>query len=101
MIVVHCYVRSKPERRAETVAALVAVQRATRALDDGCLHYAYVADLEDECAFTCVEEWRDMEALDSHVRSSHVVAADAVLAQTAEGPEEVRIFRAEPTQMPR
>lgn len=99
MIVVHCQLRSKPERLAETVAALVAVQRATRERDDGCLHYAYVADLEDDCAFTCVEEWRDLEALRRHVKSPHVAELDRVLAETADGPEEIRIFRAEPAQL--
>jgi quinol monooxygenase YgiN len=99
MIVVHCHLRSRPERRAQTIAALVAVQRATRERDEGCLHYAYLADLEDDCAFTCVEEWSDPEALRRHVDSEHVRALDAVLAETLEAPEQIKIFTADPTRL--
>lgn len=100
MIVVHAYLRSKPERRAETVEALVAAQQATVANDGGCVHYAFVADLEDDCAFTCVEEWRDVESLTAHLTAPHMATLDTVLAETAEGPAELRIFSATPAVLP-
>lgn len=100
MIVVHAFLRCKPDRREETVAALREMRWATLANDDGCLHYAYMADLEDDCAFVCVEEWRDLEALRAHIASPHMAVLDAVLAETAEGPEEIRIFSASETELP-
>lgn len=100
MIVVHAFLRCKPDRRDETVAALKEMRWATLANDEGCLHYAYVSDLEDDCVFVCVEEWRDMESLRAHIASPHMAALSAVLAETAEGPEEIRIFEATPTQLP-
>ncbi|HVX43421.1 MAG TPA: putative quinol monooxygenase [Mycobacteriales bacterium] len=100
MIVVHCHLRSKPQHRDETVAALVAVQEATRERDPGCLHYAYLADLQDPNAFTCVEEWTDAESLAAHVASPHVAECDAVLARTADGPEQISVFAADPTRFP-
>jgi quinol monooxygenase YgiN len=99
VIVVHAFLRCKPGRRDETVAALVEMRRATLA-ESGCLHYAYTADLEDDCAFVCVEEWRDLESLRAHIASPHMAALDAVLAETAAGPEEIRIFSATPTELP-
>jgi quinol monooxygenase YgiN len=82
------------------VAALVEMRRATLADEEGCLHYAYTADLEDANAFVCVEEWVDMDALRAHIASPHMAALEAVLAETAEGPEEIRIFSATPAELP-
>ncbi|MEQ4209174.1 putative quinol monooxygenase [Actinopolymorpha sp. B17G11] len=100
MIVVHAVFRSRPERRTETIAALIAMQHATRSDDSGCLHYAFVVDLEDDCLFTCVEEWRDAAALEAHLASSHMAALDSVLADSAEGPAKIRVFEATPTEIP-
>lgn len=100
MIVVHAFLRCKPDRRAETVAALKEVGWRTLANDEGCLHYGYFADLDDDCVFVCVEQWRDMESLRAHIASPHVAALEAVLAETAEAPEEIRIFEATPTELP-
>ncbi|WP_020574457.1 putative quinol monooxygenase [Actinopolymorpha alba] len=100
MIVVHAILRSRPERRTDTVAALIAMQHATRANDEGCLHYAFVADLEDDCLFTCVEEWADMASLRAHLESPHMAALDRLLAETAEGPAEIRVFEATRTDVP-
>jgi quinol monooxygenase YgiN len=100
MIVVHAVFRSRPERRTETVAALIAMQHATRSSDRGCLHYAFVADLEDDCLFTCVEQWRDRAALEAHLASPHMAALDRVLAGSAEGPATIQVFEATPTDIP-
>ncbi|MGH3488272.1 MAG: putative quinol monooxygenase [Actinopolymorphaceae bacterium] len=100
MLVVHAELRSRPDRRAETVAALIAMQHATRDTDIGCLHYAFVVDLEDDCLFTCVEEWRDAAALEAHLASPHMTALDEVLASTAAGPATIRVFDATPTEIP-
>ncbi|MET9020649.1 putative quinol monooxygenase [Actinopolymorpha sp. NPDC004070] len=99
MIVVHATLRSRPDRRVDTVAALIAMQHAVRTNDDGCLHYAFVADLEDDCLFTCVEEWTDLDALHEHLASPHMAALDSVLADSAEGPADIRVFEAVPAQI--
>jgi len=100
MIVVHAVLRSRPERRADTTAALISAQRTTRTNDRGCRHYAFVVDLEDNCLFTCVEEWESMAALQAHLASPHLADLDAVLADTAEGPAQIRVFESEPTAIP-
>lgn len=100
MLVAHSVFRSRPDRRAETVAALVAMQHATREVDTGCLNYAFMVDLEDDCLFTCVEEWRDAPALEAHLASPHMAALDEALARTAAGPARIRVFEATPTEVP-
>jgi quinol monooxygenase YgiN len=100
MIVVHAVFRARPERRTETVAALIAMQQATRTNDSGCLHFAFTVDLEDDCLFTCVEEWRNAAALEAHLASSHMATLDSVLAEAAEGPARIRVFEATPTEIP-
>jgi quinol monooxygenase YgiN len=100
MIVVHAILRSKPDRRAETRAALDELQRATNERDEGCLHYAYLQSLTDPDEFTAVEEWRDAEALRKHLASDHLARVDEVLAETAAGKAVIRVFEARPTALP-
>lgn len=100
MIIVHAVNRCKPERRDEHVAALLAAQRATNENDEGCLHYRFVADLEDPCLFTCVELWQDSESLRAHLAAPHLEELRAVLAETAAERGEVKAFEAEPRPMP-
>jgi quinol monooxygenase YgiN len=100
MIVVHAILRSKPERRAETAAALAEMQRAANERDEGCLHYAYLQSLTDPDEFTAVEEWRDEEALRKHIESEHMARLDEVLEQTAAGKAVIRVFEATPRDLP-
>lgn len=100
MIIVHAVSRCKPERRDEHVAALLAAQRATNENDTGCLHYRFVADLEDPCLFTCVELWRDAESLRAHLDAPHLTDLRAVLAETTAGPGEAKFFEAEERPRP-
>lgn len=101
MIVVHAIMRSKPDRRAETVEHLLEMQRATRENDSGCLHYAFVADLEDECVFTCVEEWADLDSLKAHLAAPHMAEIGAKLADTREGKSELRVFESSRIELDR
>lgn len=100
MIVVHAILRSKPEHRRETAEALEAMQRATNAQDEGCLHYAYLQSLTDPDEFTAVEEWRDLDALRAHIASDHLAQLDETLERTAAGKATIRVFEAEPTELP-
>lgn len=97
---VHAILRSKPEHRQETAEALEAMQRATNARDEGCLHYAYLQSLTDPDEFTAVEEWRDLEALQAHIASDHMAKLDATLAHMAAGKATIRVFEAQPTELP-
>ena len=71
MIIVIARFRPRPERRDEFLALLAEVQEASRR-DDGCLNYGYYSEVVDTDSFVAVEEWRDREALDAHLRTPHV-----------------------------
>lgn len=73
MIIVIARVRPRPDRREAFVAVLEEVQEASRA-DDGCLHYGYYSEIADAASFIAVEEWRDMPALEAHLRQPHVAS---------------------------
>ena len=71
MIIVIARFRPDPERRGELIALLAEVQEASRR-DDGCLDYGYYAEVVDGDSFVAVEEWRDRDALEAHLRTPHV-----------------------------
>ncbi|HEX6584527.1 MAG TPA: putative quinol monooxygenase [Thermoleophilaceae bacterium] len=68
MVIVVARFRPRPEHRDDLVALLEEVQAASRS-DDGCLHYGYYTEITDPLSFIAVEEWRDQEALEGHLRS--------------------------------
>jgi quinol monooxygenase YgiN len=70
-VIVIARVRPKAETRAELLALLEEVQEASRR-DDGCVNYGYYAEITDPDSLVAVEEWRDMAALEDHLRQPHV-----------------------------
>jgi quinol monooxygenase YgiN len=88
MVMVIAKFRPHKERLDEFVWLLEDVQEASRA-DDGCQHYGYYRNISDPMSFIAVEEWRDMEALESHLRQPHVARLIEALPEHADGPPEI------------
>jgi quinol monooxygenase YgiN len=88
MVIVIARFRPRPDRLDELLAVLEDVQAASRA-DDGCLNYDYSRNITDELSFIAVEEWRDMEALESHLRTPHVARLIAALPEHAAEPPQI------------
>jgi quinol monooxygenase YgiN len=88
MVIVIARVRPRRDRRREFVELLEEVQAASRG-DDGCLHYGYHVEITDPDAFIAVEEWRDMAALEGHLRTPHVARLVAALPEMLEGAPEI------------
>jgi quinol monooxygenase YgiN len=88
VVIVIARFRPRSDRRDDLVALLEEVQAASR-LDDGCLHYGYYTEITDPLAFIAVEEWRDQEALASHLRQSHVARLIAALPVLGDGQLEI------------
>ncbi|GAB3233782.1 hypothetical protein GCM10027447_30410 [Glycomyces halotolerans] len=99
MIAVHVFLQCRIEHRQEFIEALKALQDATRAGDEGCLHYSFAADLEDPTRFVCLEEWTDADSLKAHLEADHHRAASAVLDRLRQSPAEVRIFHAQQAEL--
>jgi quinol monooxygenase YgiN len=102
VIVVIARFRPAPGRRDELLALLEEVQEASRA-DDGCLNYGYYSEIVDSERFIAVEEWRDTEALASHLRQPHVARLIAALPELAQGRLEIaahEVSRSGPLPLP-
>jgi quinol monooxygenase YgiN len=92
MVIVIARFRPHPERLDDLFGILKDVQEASRA-DDGCLHYGYYAEIADPLSLVAVEEWRDQEALDAHLRTPHVARLVAALPEHAAAPPEVIVHQ--------
>jgi quinol monooxygenase YgiN len=88
MVIVIARFRPRPDQLAEFVALLQDVQEASRG-DDGCLNYGYHREVTDDLQFVAVEEWRDMAALEAHLRTAHVARLIAALPEHAAAPPEI------------
>jgi quinol monooxygenase YgiN len=88
MVIVIARFRPRPDRLDEFLALLRDVQSASRA-DDGCLNYGYYREVTDDMAFVAVEEWRDMAALESHLRTPHVARLIAALPEHSADPPQL------------
>ena len=88
MVIVVARFRPRAERLDDFVALLREVQAASRA-DDGCLNYGYYAEVADPLHYVAVEEWRDMAALEAHLRTPHVARLIAALPEFADGPLDI------------
>jgi len=73
MIVVSGVIRVAAASEAAAREAAQEVARATRR-EDGCISYAFYADLEQEGAFRVFEEWKDDAALAAHFETPHMAA---------------------------
>jgi quinol monooxygenase YgiN len=102
VIIVIARFRPRSDRRDDLVALLEEVQDASRG-DDGCLHYGYFAEIADSMSFIAVEEWRDMEVLEAHLRQPHVSRLVRALPELAQGRPEVQaheVSRSVPLPLP-
>ncbi len=84
-----CAKEGKGTELRELFAGLVDPTRA----EDGCVGYELLSSLDDELAFTFVEEWRDRAALDAHLASPHVRAANVRLPELLDGEVDLRLCR--------
>ncbi|KLK91239.1 hypothetical protein AA309_21455 [Microvirga vignae] len=66
-------IQSKPGLAAATRAALIELQRATKA-EAGCREFILFQALDDESAFLLIEDFASAEALDRHMQLQHTQA---------------------------
>lgn len=73
MIVVSGVIRVAAGSEAEARAAALKVAEATRR-EEGCISYAFYADLEQPGSFRVFEEWENDAALAAHFKTPHMAA---------------------------
>jgi quinol monooxygenase YgiN len=87
MVIVIARFRPRSDNLDEFVALLGDVQEASRA-EDGCVNYGYYRGVVDDSEFVAVEEWSDMAALETHLRTPHVARLiEALPSHSAAAPE--------------
>ena len=76
---------------AATRKAIVEMVRASRA-EDGCLDYAFAADIADPDTLVLFERWRDSEALAAHGRTEHMAQFQKVMAANPPASRDLRVY---------
>ena len=79
MLVINGTFHIDPARRADFIAACIAMQRPSQA-EEGCHYYSFTADLEDESVFHIAEKWTDDEALKAHFAMPHMATFQKSIA---------------------
>jgi quinol monooxygenase YgiN len=80
MIIVEGWVRLQPGEIERLRPAAIEMMRATKALEPGCLEYAFAVDLADSDILRIVERWVDQAALDAHFASPHMATFNQAMA---------------------
>jgi quinol monooxygenase YgiN len=88
MVIVIARFRPRSDNLDEFLALLEEVEEASRG-DDGCVNYGYYRGITDDSEFIAVEEWRDMDALEAHLRTPHVARLVAALPAHSAAPPEI------------
>jgi quinol monooxygenase YgiN len=92
MIVIAGMIRIDPARRDAAVAAALEIMTETQK-EEGCISYAFSADLADPGCFRIFEEWKSPEALAAHFTTPHMARFQSVIPSL--GVRDVKIQRYE------
>ena len=81
MIIVEGWVRMTSATEIDRLrGAAVEMMRATKAVEPGCLDYAYALDLAEPDLLRVIERWIDDAALTAHFATPHMAAFNQALA---------------------
>jgi len=92
MLVIAGTIPFDPAQREAFHAACVTLQEATRA-EEGCLLYAFSADLEDPGMVHIIEKWTSEEALLAHFAQPHMKAFGDAMSAARRGNSTVVKFQ--------
>jgi quinol monooxygenase YgiN len=95
MIIIHAGFQVKPDVEQKFLKEIKPLIEASRA-EQGNVSYDLLKDTEKAGAFTMVELWTDMEAVQTHNQAEHFTAFMAKAPQFMAAPTEVKLFNAEP-----
>ena len=90
MVVLLARTSIKPEERDRWLELVSAVSESSRA-EEGCAAYRVYEDVERPNDFVFVEQWRSLDALRAHFRSSHFGALFGTLPTFVAAAPDVQI----------
>ncbi len=92
-IIVLAHARSKNGREVELEKTVRAAIKPTHA-EAGCLKYAFHQSVADKQTFVMIEKWASQEALDQHLKASHIVELFKKLPDLLQRPMQIQIYKA-------
>lgn len=95
MIIIHAGFQVKTDLEQEFLKEIKPLIEASRA-EQGNVSYDLLKDTEKAGAYTMVEQWKDMDAVQTHNQADHFTAFMAKAPQYMAAPTEVKLFNAEP-----
>jgi quinol monooxygenase YgiN len=81
----------RPDKLTETLQTLGGLITATR-VEDGCVTYELLQNVEDPLDLTFVEEWASPEALQAHFETEHFKAVAAKAGYLLTAPPDIRRY---------
>ena len=99
MIIIEATARIPHGKWPEARAAMEPMIRASRA-EAGCVDYAYSIDLLEPDRLRVIERWVDMPALQYHFQTPHMAVFRKALAALGPVGLELRMYEAEPQDLP-
>ena len=97
MIVVNAKIGASPETITALTPAVEELETKTRA-ESGCLDYAFSVEINDSEVIRITEKWKDMAALQAHIKAPHFAAF--MEATAANAPKSVEMSFYEATEIP-
>jgi quinol monooxygenase YgiN len=79
--------------QVDKVKEILSVLRQKTVLEDGCVVYEVLQNLDNPEDFTMVEEWSDKYFLDSHFNTSHFKLAEEQLNELLQFPPDIRFYK--------
>ncbi|WP_409368111.1 putative quinol monooxygenase [Lysinibacillus sp. 38-6] len=95
MIIIHAHLQVKPEQEQAFLQEAKTLLAATRA-EEGNISYNLMKSTEQDCHYTMVEIWQDVEATAIHNTSEHFTAFTQKAQTFMAAPMDLKVFSGEP-----
>nr|WP_263326848.1 putative quinol monooxygenase [Neobacillus sp. Marseille-Q6967] len=93
MIIYHAFIKVKSEHR-ETFLDLVKNVIAGSQAEEGNISYNLYEDTQQENTFVMLEEWKDQQATEFHVKTPHYKSFSKNVSTLLAGPVQLKRFEA-------
>ncbi|MFS1512983.1 putative quinol monooxygenase [Chengkuizengella sp. SCS-71B] len=93
MIMIHAIIHVNPEKEQDFLKEIQSLIRDSRA-ESGNISYQLMKDTEKENVYMMVEEWKDVEAVQSHNSSEHFTAFVGKASEYLTSPLDAKVYEA-------
>ncbi|ARU63662.1 antibiotic biosynthesis monooxygenase [Tumebacillus avium] len=93
MIIIHAYIKVKPERREEYLELSKGIVAGSQA-EAGNLAYQLFEEAGNPNSFVIVEKWKDQAAVDFHNQTAHFQSFISAVPELLAEPTRVELFDA-------